>query len=73
MVCAIANLFLIHLHPIVKLKVQGLEQRLEDRKLSLKLSDGAIAFLNFYGITIVKIIARDRFSRSFFLIFFVSD
>ena len=33
------------LHPIVKLQVQGLEQRLTDQKLSLKLSEKAIDFL----------------------------
>ncbi|MDJ0647548.1 MAG: ATP-dependent chaperone ClpB [Xenococcaceae cyanobacterium MO_188.B19] len=33
------------LQPIVKLQVQGLEQRLADQKLSLKLSEGAIDFL----------------------------
>ncbi len=33
------------LQPIVKLQVQGLEKRLADQKLSLKLSDDAIDFL----------------------------
>ncbi|MDJ0532659.1 MAG: ATP-dependent chaperone ClpB [Xenococcaceae cyanobacterium MO_207.B15] len=33
------------LQPIVKLQIQGLEKRLFDQKLSLKLSEGAIDFL----------------------------